>query len=102
MKARSTRSPSGASARTASTCLGTGALSPVRADFIDLERGGADEAAVSGHQVTGLDHDDVARDQLLHGQLDDLPVAQDPGLDDHHRLEGSDARLSLALLVEAR
>ena len=68
--------------------------------FVDLQGGGADEPSVRGDEVAGLDHDDVARDQLLHGHLSDGAVAEHAGLDDHHALEGGDARLRLAFLVQ--
>ena len=101
MKARSTRSPSAASAATAIELLGHGRALAGQRRLVDLQRRRADDAAVRGHEVAGLDQDDVARDQLLHGHLGDLAVAHDPGLDDHHPLERGDAGLRLALLVEA-
>ena len=67
--------------------------------LVDLERGRGEDARVGRDQVAGLDVDDVARDQLLHRDLDQLAVAPDLGLDDHHALERVCAGLGLALLV---
>ncbi len=67
--------------------------------FVDLERRRAQDPAVGRDQVARLDVHDVARDELLHRDLDDLAATADLGLDDHHLLKGCDARLGLAFLV---
>ena len=64
MNAMSTRSPSAASAATASSCLGTGALSPVSADSSISSVAARIDAAVGRDEVARLDHDDVARDDV--------------------------------------
>ena len=92
MNARSTRSPRAASAATASTCLGTGHALAGQRRFVDLERRRGQDPAVGRDEVAGLDVDDVARDELLHRDLDERAVAPDLGLDDHHLLERGDAR----------
>ena len=67
--------------------------------FVDLEGRGGQDPGVGRDEVAGLDVDDVARDELLHRDLDQVAVAADLGLDDHHRRERRGARLRLALLV---
>ena len=67
--------------------------------FVDLECRGGEDARIGRDEVAGLDVHDVPRDELLHGDLDELAVPTDLGLDDHHALQGSGTRLRLALLV---
>ena len=69
--------------------------------LVDLEGRCREQPAVGRDEVAGLDVHDVARDQLLHRELDEPAVAPGLGLDDQHLLEGGDARRCLALLVEA-
>ena len=88
MNAMSTRSPRAASAATASTCLGVGTLSPVSADSSISRVAAGQDAGVGRDEVAGLDVHDVARDELVHRDLDELAVAPDLRLDDHHRLRG--------------
>ena len=59
------------------------------------------QAAVGRHDVAGLDRDDVARDELLGRDLDEVAAAPHLRLDDHHLLQGRDGGGRLALLVEA-
>ena len=66
MNARSTRSPSAASAATAVDLLGDRDALAGQGRFVDLERGGRQDPAVGRDEVAGLDVDDVARDELLH------------------------------------
>ena len=68
--------------------------------FVDLEGRRREDAGVRGDEVAGLDVHDVARDDVLHRDLDQRAVAPDLGLDDHQLLEGSNAGLGFALLVE--
>ena len=102
MNAMSTRSPSAASAATASTCLGTGALSPVSADSSISRVAERMIRPSAGTRSPASIIDDVARHELLHGHLGDLAAAPHPGLDDHHLLQRGDARLGLALLAQAQ
>ena len=67
----------------------------------DLEGRGAQQPPVGRDDVAGLDCDDVSGDQLLGRQLGKLAVARDPGLDDHHLLQGGDRGGGLAFLSEA-
>ena len=101
MNARSTRSPRAASAATRVGLLRDRGALAGQGRLVDLERRRADDPSVGRHEVARLDVDDVARDELLHRDLDQLAVAPDLRLDDHHLLERGDARGRLALLVEA-
>ena len=67
--------------------------------LVDLEGRRGEDPRVRGDEVAGLDVDDVARDELVHRELDEIAVPADLDLDDHHPLEGRRARLRLALLV---
>ena len=69
--------------------------------LVDLERRRGEDPPVGRDEVAGLDVDDVARDEVLHRQLDERTVAPDLRLDDHHLLEGGHAGGGLALLAEA-
>ncbi len=80
MNAMPSRSPSGASTATGSVVLATGRLSPVRAaSSISSELAGADDPAVGRDHVARLDGHDVARDQLVGGDLDQRAVADERG-----------------------
>ena len=68
MNARSIRSPSAESAATCSTCFGTGRLSPVRADSSISSVAAVRSRPIRGHEVAGLDVDDIAGHELLHRQ----------------------------------
>ena len=91
MKARSIRSPSAASAATASTCFGTGTLSPVRADSSISSVAAVSNPTVGGDEVARLDVDDVAGHELLHRERRQRSVAADLRVDHHHLLERRDA-----------
>ena len=100
MNARSTRSPSAASAATGSVCFGTGRLSPVSADSSI-----SSVAAVSTRPSAGtrspasmLTMSPGTRSSIASSVEGSVPP--DLRLDDHHLLEGGDARRRLALLVE--
>ena len=67
----------------------------------DLEGRSAQEAAVGGDDVAGLDRHDVARDELLGRDLQELAAATDLRLDDHHLLQRGHRRRGLPLLVQA-
>ena len=69
--------------------------------LVDLERGRRDDPSVRGHEVAGLERDDVARHQLLGRDLPQLAVTPHAGLDDHHLLERRHRGRRLALLAEA-
>ena len=79
--------------------LGRGDALAGQGRLVDLERRRGEDARIRGHEVAGLDVDDVARDELVHGDLDELAVPADLGLDDHHALQGRCAGFRLALLV---
>ena len=81
MNARSTRSPRAASAATASSCLGTGALSPVSADS-SISRVAARMIRPSaGTRSPASTITMSPGTSSLHvGDLDDLAVAADPAL----------------------
>ena len=101
MKARSTRSPSPALSATASTCFGTGTLSPVRADSSISRVAEVRMRASAGTRSPASMLTMSPGDELVHRQLDEGAVAADLGRDDHHLLERGDARVRLALLVQA-
>ena len=77
MNAMSTRSPSAASAATASTCLGVGHALAGQGGLVDLEGRGGQDAGIGRDEVAGLDVDDVARDELVHRDLGELAVPTD-------------------------
>ena len=98
----SVRSPSGASScATVSTSFRNRQALAGQRRLGDLERCRLQQPAVRGHDVSGLDRDDVAGNELLCGDLDELPAPEDSRLDDHHLLERGDRRRRLALLVQA-
>ena len=66
----------------------------------DLERRGLEQAPVGRDDVSRLDRDDVAGDELVGRDLSELAVAADLRLDDHHLLQRRDGRGGLALLVQ--
>ena len=79
--------------------LGRGDALAGERGLVDLEGRGGQDPRVGRDEVTGLDVDDVARDELVHRDLGEVAVASDLGLDDHHLLEGRGAGLRLAFLV---
>ena len=101
MKAMSTRSPRAASRRDRVDLLGHRHALAGQRRLVDLERRRGHDPTVGRDEVAGLDVDDVARDQVLHRELDEDAVAADLRLDDHHLLERGDARVGLAFLAEA-
>ena len=86
--------------RPRSTPLPTGRLSPVSAASATSSVAAAEHAPVGGHDVAGLDLDDVAGHELLGRQLRERAVAAHARLDDHHLRQRRDGRRGLALLVE--
>ena len=96
------RSPSGASSRDGVDVLGGRQALPGERRLVDLERGRRDDPSVRGHEVAGLERDDVAGDQLLGRDLPQLAVPPHPCLDDHHLLERRHGGRGLALLAEAQ
>ena len=79
--------------------LGRGDALAGERGLVDLEGRGGQDARVGRDEVARLDVDDVAGDELVHRELDEIAIAPDLRLDDHHLLEGRGARLGLALLV---
>ena len=67
----------------------------------DLQRGHPEQPAVSRNDVTRLDRDDIAGDQLFSGDLRLLAIAPHPGGHDQPPLERGDGVLGLALLLQA-
>ena len=78
-----------------------GALARQRG-LLDLERRGHEQAPVRGDLVARLEDDDVARHELLGGNVDKLAVAPGMSPDHEHLLERGDALCRLALLVQAQ
>jgi len=66
----------------------------------DLQRRRAQQPPVGRHDVSRLDRDDVAGNELFGGDLPQLAVPHDPGLDDHHLLQGSNGGGGLPLLLQ--
>ncbi len=81
--------------------LGGGLALAGEGGLLDLERGSAEHATVGGHEVAGLERDDVARDQVAGVDLDDLTAAPHPGGHLHHLGEGGHGGLGLGLLAVA-
>jgi hypothetical protein len=79
--------------------LPTGVLSPVSAAS-SIERRGHEQAAVRRDLVAGLEGDDVARDELLGGDVDRRAAPARVRLDDQHLLQRGDGLGGLALLVQ--
>ena len=67
----------------------------------DLERRRLEQPPVGGDDVAGLDRDDVAGHELRRIELDELPVAANARLDEHHLLERRDGGGRLPLLLQA-
>ena len=88
MNAMSTRSPRAASRGDRIHLLGRGDALAGERGLVDLEGRGGEDARVGRDEVAGLDVDDVARDELVHRDLDELAVAPDLRLDDHHASGG--------------
>ncbi len=86
---------------TVSAPFATGMLSPVSADSATSSVAAFSSAPVGGDDVAGLDRDDVARNELLGRNLDELAAAAHLRLDDHHLLQRGDGRGRLPLLVQA-
>ena len=98
----SVRSPSGASgAATALDALADRQALAGQRRLGDLQRRRGEHAPVGGHDVAGLDLDDVAGHELLGRQLRERAVAAHARLDDHHLRQRRHGRRRLALLVEA-
>ena len=68
--------------------------------LVDGEVARLDEAAVGGHQVAGIEHDDIAGDERLDRHLSDRPVAHHVGLDRDRAGQRLHRVLGLALLNE--
>ena len=102
MKAMSTRSPSGASASAIGVeLLGHRGALAGQGRLVDLQGGRrAGSAPSAGTRSPASISHDVAGDELVRVDLDQLAVATHAALDDHHLLQGGDAGLGLALLVE--
>ena len=60
-----------------------------------------EHACVGRHGVARLKHEHIARDQLLTGDGDELPAAQDAAVRGAQFLQGGNGLLGLALLVHA-
>ena len=60
-----------------------------------------EHARISRHGVARLEHEHITRDQLLTGDGDELPAAQDAAVRGAQFLQGGDGLLGLALLVHA-
>ena len=101
MKAMSTRSPSAASAATASTCLGTGRLSPVSADSSISRVAAVRSRPSAGTRSPASMLTMSPGTSCSIGNIVEGAVAARLRLDHHHLLERGDARRRLALLVEA-
>jgi hypothetical protein len=90
-----------ADARHGFRALGGRQALPGQRGLVDLQRGRVDQPPVRRHDIARLDRDDVARDELLGGDVRQLTVPPHPGLDDHRLLQGGDGRGGLPLLVQA-
>ena len=102
MYTMSVRSPSGVPApSTGSVPLATGRLSPVSADSATSSVAARSSRPSAGTMSPASIADDVAGDELPGGDLRQLAVPHDLGLDDHHLLEGGDGRGRLPLLMQA-
>ena len=60
-----------------------------------------EHACVGRHSVARLKHEHITRDQLLTGDGDELPAAQDAAVRGAQFLQGGNGLLGLALLVHA-
>ena len=69
--------------------------------LVDLEGRRGEDPRVRRDEVAGLDVDDVARDQLVHREVDELAVAAGLGLDGQRLAQGVRGSRRLALLVHA-
>ena len=69
--------------------------------LLDLQRRGHEQATVRRDLVARLEDDDVARHELLGGDVHTLAVTPGMSPDDEHLLERGDALGRLALLVQA-
>ena len=81
--------------------LGRGDALAGEGGLVDLEGRRGEDARVGRDEVAGLDVDDVARDQLVHREIDELAVAAGLGLDGQRRAQGVRGSRRLALLVHA-
>ena len=70
--------------------------------LLDLQRRGHEQATVRRNLVARLEDDDVARHELLGGDVHKLAVTPRMSPDDEHLLERGDALGRLALLVQAK
>jgi len=80
--------------------FGGGQALPGQRGLVGLQRGRLEQPPVRGHDIAGLDRDDVPGDQLPGGDLGQLAVPPHLGLDDRHLLQGGDGRGGLALLPQ--
>ena len=81
--------------------LGDGQALPGERRLRDLQRRRPQQPSVGRDDITGLDRDDIARHELRGGDLGQLAVPHDLGLDDHHLLQGGDGGSGLPLLTQA-
>ena len=102
MYTMSVRSPSGMPApATGAVPFATGRLSPVSSDSATSSVAALSSLPVRRNDITRLDRDDIAGDQLCSGDLRLLAIAPHPGGHDQPPLERGDRALGLALLLQA-